>query len=88
MTTALDARAERWWSAAGVGLLLPIGLLITWQVLGTAAGTPRTPLPVNILKAAAAMIASGDPRRRSCRASGVCSAVFCSPRCSRYRSDS
>ena len=60
MTTALDARAERWWSAAGVGLLLPIGLLITWQVLGTAAGTPRTPLPVNILKAAAAMIASGD----------------------------
>jgi ABC-type nitrate/sulfonate/bicarbonate transport system permease component len=60
MTAVLNARPERWWSTAGVGLLLPIALLITWQALGTAVGTPRTPLPVNIVKAAAAMIASGD----------------------------
>jgi ABC-type nitrate/sulfonate/bicarbonate transport system permease component len=60
MTAVLHPGAGRWWSAAGVGLLLPIGLLIAWQALGTAVGTPRTPLPVNIVKAAAAMIESGD----------------------------
>jgi ABC-type nitrate/sulfonate/bicarbonate transport system permease component len=51
---------ERWWNSASIGLLLPIALLLMWQALGTAVGTPRTPLPVNIVKAAATMIASGD----------------------------
>jgi ABC-type nitrate/sulfonate/bicarbonate transport system permease component len=60
MMAVLNAHDERWWSTASIGLLLPIALLIAWQTLGTAVGTPRTPLPVNIVKAAAVMIVSGD----------------------------
>ena len=58
--TVLAAREERWWSTVGVGILLPIALLVAWQTLGTAVATPRTPLPVDVAKAAAVMVASGD----------------------------
>ena len=60
MSAALDPRAERWWSVAGAGVLLPVALLIAGQALGSAAGTPRTPLPVNIVKAAVTMVTSGE----------------------------
>jgi len=60
MTATLALRDDTWWRQAGIGLLLPIALLIVWQLVGTAFGTVRTPLPTNIVKAAGVMIASGD----------------------------
>src|SRR5438094_7402170 len=50
----------RWWSRAGIGALLPLALLVLWQLLGTAFGTVRTPLPTKIVTNAITMIASGD----------------------------
>ena len=58
--TLAPAVAERWWWRALVGALLPLALLILWQIVGTAIGTPRTPLPSKIVAAAITMIASGD----------------------------
>lgn len=41
-------------------LVLPVALLLLWQVLGLAAGGPRTPVPSRVVAAALEMIASGD----------------------------
>jgi ABC-type nitrate/sulfonate/bicarbonate transport system permease component len=59
--TALTAsHNDRRWHTAGLGLVLPVSLLLLWQMLGMAFGTPRTPLPTKIVEAAIAMTASGD----------------------------
>jgi ABC-type nitrate/sulfonate/bicarbonate transport system permease component len=49
-----------WPSRFGTGALLPVALLLAWQVLGTALGTPRTPLPTRIVREAITLVASGD----------------------------
>ena len=43
-----------------LGLLLPLTLLVVWQVWGMAQSHPRVPLPTRVLTNAATMIASGD----------------------------
>ena len=48
------------WRRIGMGLILPLLLLVAWQVLGTMAQGPRMPLPTKIVAAAVTMIASGD----------------------------
>ena len=60
MSTIANPRVDTWWWRAGVGVLLPIALLIFWQVLGTVAGTKRTPLPTRIVEEAVILIGSGD----------------------------
>ena len=60
MSAIANPRADTWWWRAGVGVLLPIGLLVFWQVLGTVAGTKRTPLPTRIVEEAGILIGSGD----------------------------
>jgi ABC-type nitrate/sulfonate/bicarbonate transport system permease component len=42
------------------GLLLPLALLVLWQIWGMLSGNVRTPLPTRVVAAAAALIASGD----------------------------
>jgi ABC-type nitrate/sulfonate/bicarbonate transport system permease component len=42
------------------GLVLPLALLVLWQVWGTTAGNPRTPVPTRVLTAAVDLIGSGD----------------------------
>ncbi|MEO8753549.1 MAG: ABC transporter permease [Casimicrobiaceae bacterium] len=60
MSALMAVHEERWWRRAAVGAILPLVLLLCWQVVGTAFGTPRTPLPTRIVAAAMTMIASGD----------------------------
>jgi ABC-type nitrate/sulfonate/bicarbonate transport system permease component len=43
-----------------LGLVLPVVLLVIWQVWGTIAGNVRTPLPSRVVSAAMTLIASGD----------------------------
>src|SRR3954469_6166804 len=52
--------ADHWWSRVAVGAVLPIALLVAWQIVGTAFGTVRTPLPSKIATNAVTLIASGD----------------------------
>ena len=49
-------------SVARVGrsLMLPLLLLLTWQVWGVATGNPRTPVPTRVAKAAYDLVTSGD----------------------------
>jgi len=44
----------------GAGAILPIVLLLAWQVVGAALHSPRTPLPSRIVAAAVTLVASGD----------------------------
>ena len=60
MSAIAAPRVDTWWWRAGVGVLLPIALLIFWQVLGTVAGTKRTPLPTRIVEEGIILIGSGD----------------------------
>jgi ABC-type nitrate/sulfonate/bicarbonate transport system permease component len=60
LSIATRAPADRWWSRAATGALLPIALLTLWQFLGTALGSKRTPLPTNIVREAIVLIGSGD----------------------------
>ncbi len=60
MTALTASHNDRRWHTAGLGLVLPVSLLLLWQMLGMAFGTPRTPLPTKIVEAAIAMTASGD----------------------------
>jgi ABC-type nitrate/sulfonate/bicarbonate transport system permease component len=39
---------------------LPLTLIVAWQLLGTAMGNPRTPVPTRIAAAALELTASGD----------------------------
>ena len=60
-TVAMRARTQPGaWQRAGIGVILPLALLLVWQVLGSLYGTVRTPLPTRILAAAGVLIASGD----------------------------
>ena len=60
MIAATAPQLDRWWWRAGAGVLLPIGLLVLWQLLGTTIGTVRTPLPTRIVEEGIKLIASGD----------------------------
>ena len=60
MSAVAAPRVDTWWWRAGVGVLLPVALLVFWQVLGTVAGTKRTPLPTRIVEEAVILIGSGD----------------------------
>jgi ABC-type nitrate/sulfonate/bicarbonate transport system permease component len=60
MSAASFAHNDRWWSRAATGALLPLALLLLWQILGTTIGTVRTPLPTRIVKEAIILIGSGD----------------------------
>ncbi|MBK8741872.1 MAG: ABC transporter permease [Betaproteobacteria bacterium] len=60
MSAIAASRVDTWWWRAGVGVLLPVALLIFWQVLGTVAGTKRTPLPTRIVEEGIILIGSGD----------------------------
>jgi ABC-type nitrate/sulfonate/bicarbonate transport system permease component len=42
------------------GLLLPLALIVVWQIWGTAAGNPRVPVPTHVLTAAIDLIGSGE----------------------------
>ena len=46
--------------AIGLGAVLPLTIIVAWQVAGMAFGGVRLPLPSKIVAAAATMIASGD----------------------------
>jgi len=50
---ALPARTMR-------GLVLPLALLVAWQVWGMATTNPRTPTPTRIVRAAVELVESGD----------------------------
>jgi ABC-type nitrate/sulfonate/bicarbonate transport system permease component len=54
------AQIDRWWWRFGAGVVLPIVLLVVWQLLGTTIGTVRTPLPTRIVEEGIKLIASGD----------------------------
>jgi len=49
----LDMRSAR-------GLIVPLALVVVWQLWGAAVANPRTPTPLHVLQAAVAMTASGD----------------------------
>jgi ABC-type nitrate/sulfonate/bicarbonate transport system permease component len=49
------------WSARlSRNLMLPLALVVVWQVWGITTGNPRTPVPTRVLTAAFQLIASGD----------------------------
>jgi ABC-type nitrate/sulfonate/bicarbonate transport system permease component len=58
MTTALALRDRG--QAIGLGAVLPLAIIVVWQVAGMAFGGVRMPLPSRIVAAALTMIASGD----------------------------
>lgn len=60
MIAATIRRSDPWWQRAVAGAVLPIALLVLWQILGTAFGTPRTPLPTKIVQEAIVLLSSGD----------------------------
>ncbi len=60
MNAIVAKRDDAWWRRAGIGILLPLALLLLWQGLGMALGTRRTPLPTRIVQEAIILIASGD----------------------------
>jgi ABC-type nitrate/sulfonate/bicarbonate transport system permease component len=59
---ALDAAtlpasgAQRWW----LPVVLPVTLLVAWQLLGVLTHNPRTPLPTKVAVAAVDLLRSGD----------------------------
>ena len=60
MTSAALSRNDPLWQRMAVGALLPIALLIIWQIVGMSFGTPRTPLPTRIVEEAGVLISSGE----------------------------
>ena len=44
VATLARAPVDRWWSRAGIGLMLPVALLVLWEIIGRSAGGRRTPL--------------------------------------------
>jgi ABC-type nitrate/sulfonate/bicarbonate transport system permease component len=48
--------ARRWW----LPVILPLTLLVVWQVFGMVANNPRTPLPTKVAVAAVDLVRSGD----------------------------
>lgn len=48
------------WRRIALGALLPLALLLVWQLAGSAFGSPRTPLPTRVVHEAGVLIASGE----------------------------
>ncbi len=57
---ASSATRDRPWHRWGLGILLPLVLLVVWQAVGGILQGPRTPVPTKIIAAAGTLIASGD----------------------------
>jgi len=59
-STVIATPPARWWRRFGEGAVLPVTLLVLWEIVGTTSGGIRMPLPSRIVTNAVTLIASGD----------------------------